>query len=190
MSDPHQQPRPDFTKAPHEQPGDPYAHGGQDGWGQQPHPEQQPYPYQPYQEQPYPQEQHQQQYAPYPQHQQPSAMSVQDERTWAVLSHVSSLLVWVGLPVVGPLVLFLVFKDRSRFVREHSAEALNLNISMLLYGLGLTVVAALLALFTFGLSFALLGLLPVATTVLTVLAAVAANSGRAYRYPAVLHLVR
>ncbi|WP_432572105.1 DUF4870 domain-containing protein [Kineococcus sp. SYSU DK005] len=177
MSDPHQPPRPD--------------HGPQDPYGQQPYP-QQPYPQQPYpqgqqhpHEQPYPYEQ------PYPpQHVPPGAVSVQDERTWSVLAHVGTLLVWVSLPVVAPLLVFLVFKDRSRFVREHAAEALNASISLVLYELVLGVLAALLFFPTFGVSLLLPVLALIAATVVGVLGAVAANNGRPYRYPLVLRLVR
>ena len=31
----------------------------------------------------------------------------------------------VGLPVLGPLVLWLVLRERGPFVRHHTAEALN-----------------------------------------------------------------
>ncbi|WP_432487860.1 DUF4870 domain-containing protein [Kineococcus sp. SYSU DK018] len=185
MSDPHQSSRPDFTKDPHapgaggeQQPG--WTPGWRPGW-------------QPEQEAA---QQHGQPWPPPqgtgrpPQWQQKPPVSVQDERTWSVLAHVGTLLLWIGLPVVAPLVLFLVFKDRSRFVREHTAEALNMSISFVLYEIVLGVVAALLALPTLGLSFALLGLPALVATVLAVIAAVAANSGRAYRYPLVLRLVR
>ncbi|MCI2240094.1 DUF4870 domain-containing protein [Paenibacillus sp. TRM 82003] len=188
MSDPHQPPRPDFTKDPHapgaggeQQPG--WTPGWRPGWqpeqeAAQQHGQQWP---------------HQQGPGRPPQWQQKPPVSVQDERTWSVLAHVGTLLVWISLPVIAPLVVFLVFKDRSRFVREHAAEALNASISLLIYVLALSAAATVLTVVTLGLAaplFALPVLLVVGASVFGVLAAVAANSGRAYRYPLTLRLVR
>ncbi|NAZ86177.1 DUF4870 domain-containing protein [Kineococcus indalonis] len=167
MSDPHQQP------GPH-----PAEHA--DGpWQQQQHPPQgQPHPYP--QGQPYPRPGR-------------APVTVEDERTWSVLAHVGTLLAWISLPVIAPLVVFLVFKDRSLFVREHSAEALNASISLVIYELVLTTVATILTVVTLGLgavTFVVPAAVLVAATVFAVVAATRANSGRAYRYPLVLRLVR
>ncbi len=52
-----------------------------------------------------------------------------DERTWAVAAHLSPFLAsFVGLPFLGPLVIYLVFRDRGPFVRHHAAQALNFQI--------------------------------------------------------------
>ncbi|WP_432504013.1 DUF4870 domain-containing protein [Kineococcus arenarius] len=181
MSDPHQPSRPDFTKEPHGSPADGQQQPGwTPGWRPDWRPEQEA----PRQQHPYP--------PPAPSPQRPP-VSVQDERTWSVLAHVGTLLVWISLPVIAPLVVFLVFKDRSRFVREHSAEALNASISLLIYVVALSVVATVLTVVTLGLAaplFAVPALLVVAASVCAVLAAVAANSGRPYRYPLTLRLVR
>lgn len=136
----------------------------------------------------------------YPQPQPPYSpvpMSPADERTWGMLSHLSAiaaaLLSAVTLSFLGPLIVFLVFKDRSGFVRGHSAEALNMTISLVLYEIALGIVCTIVSVVTLGLGagvFALMAVPGIAALVLAVLAAVAAHQGRVYRYPLILRLVR
>ncbi|NAZ81197.1 DUF4870 domain-containing protein [Kineococcus sp. R8] len=120
-------------------------------------------------------------------------MSVQDERTWGLVGHLSWLAAsLVGLPFVGPLVVFLVFKDRSRFVREHAAEALNMNIALAAYLVVASVVFTIVGFLTFGAGFLLFYLLAipgVVYLVFSILGAVEASRGRAYRYPLIFRLV-
>ncbi len=93
----------------------------------------------------------------------------------------------VGLPVVGPLVVYLVYKDRSPFVRRHAAASLNFQIMLLVVSVLGAVLAVPLILLTVG-----IGLIPlvlvglaiwVGAVVLQIVAAVAANGGRDYQYP-------
>ncbi len=52
-------------------------------------------------------------------------LSVEDERTWAMLAHLSVLLNLVTgfLGVIVPLIIYLVYKDRSRYVAYQSLQA-------------------------------------------------------------------
>jgi uncharacterized Tic20 family protein len=120
----------------------------------------------------------------------PAASAASDTTTWAMAAHLTALAaLLVGLPCIGPLVIYLVKKDNP-FVRRHAAEALNFNLSVMLY----TVV---LALVTFILLFVLVGvlLIPlfavllVGWIVLVIVAAVAASRGEEYRYPLTIHFV-
>ena len=88
------------------------------------------------------------------------------------MAHLSALAAFVGIPsFVGPLVIWLLQKDRNAFVAEAAREALNFNLSLLIYG----IAAAILAIVTIGL--ALLVVVPlvlvavVVWLVVTVLAA-------------------
>jgi uncharacterized protein len=114
-----------------------------------------------------------------------------DSRNVAMLAHLSSLVAFAGVPsLIGPLVLWLLHRDRDSFAADAAREALNFNLSLLLYaalatvgviatiGLGLIVVvpAAILA--------------AVAWLVLTVVAAAHAGGGETYRYPLTLRLVQ
>jgi uncharacterized Tic20 family protein len=104
-----------------------------------------------------------------------------EELVWAILAHLS---VFVGLPILGPLVIYLVKKDDAPFARHHAAEALNFHITMAIA----TVVAAVLVLVLIGL--VLLPAIGIFSAVMAVVATVAASNRQWYRYPLTLRLVR
>jgi uncharacterized Tic20 family protein len=124
----------------------------------------------------------------------PAPMTPADERMWGMFGHLSAIAAtFVGLPFLGPLIIFLVHKDRNGFVRGHSAEALNMTISVILYEIVLSIVCGLFTAVTLGFGspiFVLLGVPGIVFLVFAILAAVAANSGRVYRYPLIVRLVR
>ncbi len=106
----------------------------------------------------------------------------QPVRTEDAALGVAAHLSWVvGLPILVPLVIYLV-KQGDPFVRRHSAEALNFHITCAVY----FAVSAVLLLVLIG--FVLLPLVGIFFLVCTVLAAVAAGQGRTYRYPLTLHI--
>lgn len=125
-----------------------------------------------------------------------------ESRMWAMLAHLSALLGAFVLPFVGgiaaPLMIWLIKKDEMSFVEDQAKEALNFNLSMAIYG---TVIGALMVI-SLLLTFVLIGLplmflLIIASlglvtfwVVLTIVAAVKANEGVAYRYPLTLRLVK
>lgn len=118
----------------------------------------------------------------------PPLLSPADERTWAMLAHLAPFAgSVVGLPVVGPLVVYLLYKDRSAFVRRHAAASLNFQLTLLIAMVLGLVVAVPLAVLTFGIGLLALVVVAagvgVAAIVLQVVAAVAASHGREYRYP-------
>ncbi len=117
----------------------------------------------------------------------PGAAPTEHERTWGMLAHLSAL---AGLVVpligiaLGPLVVWLAKRDESEFVAAHAKEALNFNISVLLGA----IACMLLMLVFIGL---LLGTaLFIAWLVMTLVAAIKASEGHAYRYPLSLRLVK
>lgn len=109
----------------------------------------------------------------------PGAPVAGDDTTWALLAHLS----YFVLGLIGPLVIYLVKKDTSPFVRGHAAEALNFHIT-----LTIAVFASFLLMIVI-IGFVLLPLIVIAGAVYAVLAAIAANRGQAYRYPLTLRLV-
>ncbi len=59
-----------------------------------------------------------------------------EERNWAMLVHLSALSSFVtsGLGgILGPLIVWLIFRGRSDMVNFHGKRALNFNISFLIY---------------------------------------------------------
>ena len=113
-----------------------------------------------------------------------------ESRNWAVAAHLSALVaMFVALAFLGPLVVYLVKRDDDPFVREHAAEALNFQISWLIWGILGGFVLVLLIIVLIGLILIPLAIAAaVAWLVLIVVAAVAAGRGEHYRYPLTLRL--
>jgi len=107
----------------------------------------------------------------------------------AHLTGILSGLVLGGLLFVGPLVIYLVKKDESRFVRHHSAEALNFTLTALIVSVVISAVSCVLSLIVVGL-FLFLLLIPYGILVLIymIIASVAANRGEWYSYPSWLRI--
>jgi uncharacterized protein len=101
-----------------------------------------------------------------------------------MIAHLSALAgLVIGLNWLGPLIVYLVKKDEHPFIADQSREALNFNLSVFLY----IIVSAILIILVIG--FLLLPAIAIAWLVLTIIAAVRANNGEAYRYPLTLRLV-
>ncbi len=113
-----------------------------------------------------------------------STMSPQDERTWSMVAHLSVLAGLVGLMPFGALIIWLVYKDRSRRVGFHALQALWFQIAWL-------VILVVGWFVTFILSFVVIGLLLIPVMLLASLvpfvhgcyAAYKVNQGVDYRYP-------
>ncbi len=111
-------------------------------------------------------------------------LSVSDERLWAMLAHLSPFVAaFVGLPFLGPLVIYLLYRDRSPFVRSQSLEALNFQITLAI-GYVISVVLIFLLI-----GIPMLVVLGIVSIVFQIIAAIAANRGEDYRYPFALRLV-
>ena len=113
-------------------------------------------------------------------------LTTNEERTYGMVIHLSALAAYV-LPalgaVLGPLVAWLVWKDKSAYADDQGKEALNFQLSLF------TISAALIvfSIVTLGLGFIvtgpLLGALAVGQIVFIVLATISASKGEKYRYP-------
>ncbi len=113
--------------------------------------------------------------------------------TWAMLCHLSGLIGYLANgfgSVVGPLVVWLVKKDEIPEVDRHGKEALNFNISVMIYGFALGIFTAI----TFGVGIILVIPAAIALVVFhfvcVVMAAIKANNGEDYRYPFCLRLIK
>jgi len=112
-----------------------------------------------------------------------------DARMWAMFCHLSALSGFLPIvpavgAIIGPLIIWQVKKNEFAFVDEQGKEAVNFQISMLIYA----AVAALLI-------FACVGavLLPaviVVDIVFLVIAAIKANKGEHYRYPLCIRFIK
>lgn len=123
-------------------------------------------------------------------------LSSSDERTWAMLAQLSVLLNLITgiLGPVAALIIYLVFKDRSRYVAYQSMQAVIFQLiwwvgSGVLIGV-IWLITGLLSLLLVGLllipiailATIVLGLLQLATLVYGVVAAIECNQGRDFRY--------
>jgi uncharacterized Tic20 family protein len=111
-----------------------------------------------------------------------------EERTWAMLAHLSALLGYVVVlgQYIAPLVIYLVYRERSRFVAFHALQALYFQLALLL----LWIVVFVATLVTCGLG-AIFAVVPIVLNLVFVLmAAIRANSGEWYELPLVGAMVR
>lgn len=110
---------------------------------------------------------------------QPAPMRPDEEKLWAIGAHLGPIV----LGFVAPLVVWLVHKDRSAFLDRQGKEALNMQISYLVYGLlaGLSVILLV--------GFILLPLVGLAWIVLMVVATIKVANFEDYRYPFIFRLI-
>jgi uncharacterized Tic20 family protein len=109
-----------------------------------------------------------------------SAPAITNVRTWNALCHASALLgVFLHFPghLLPPLIVWLVKRSDSPEIDAHGKEALNFQISMLIYN----VVAAVFCLVLVG--FVFLAILWVLHAVFVIIASIQASDGTFYRYP-------
>jgi len=113
-----------------------------------------------------------------------------DTRGWAMGAHLSALLsLVIGLPFIGPLIVYVVKKD-DPYVRRQAAEALNFNLSITLYGLVLGLVTFVLLFLVVGiLLIPVFFVLAIIWIVFVCIAAAAASRGEDYRYPLTIRFV-
>ena len=112
-----------------------------------------------------------------------------DARMWAMWCHLSVLAGFLPIVpgigcVIAPLIIWQMKKEEGPFVDENGKEALNFQISMLIYG----VVAGLLIMACVGI--VLLPAVVVFDIVFLIIAALKANKGEHYRYPLTIRFVK
>lgn len=105
-----------------------------------------------------------------------------------VLGHFAAVLGWVG-----PLVIFLMYKDRNRFIRFHAAEALNGAIATLVLSIALSIVLTITAVVTLGFGSFLMplaGAPQLVQIIFAIIGAVKANNREWWSYPVNLRFVK
>jgi len=126
----------------------------------------------------------------------PQPLSAADERTWAMMAHLSVLLNLITgfLGVAAALVIYLVYKDRSRYVAYQAMQAFLFQLIFwagggLLIGIMWAVVGALSAIligilmvpFALILTFVFL-LFPLVALVYGVVGGIQCSNGEDFRY--------
>ena len=128
----------------------------------------------------------------------PGGSPSDEEKQWAMFAHLSALIGgiltsgWAGSIgcFIGPLIIWLVKKDTMPFVDDQGKESLNFNITVAIVFLALL----LLSVVTLGIglivAIPLWIIIGLAWLVLTIIAALKAKDGIAYRYPFTLRLIK
>jgi uncharacterized Tic20 family protein len=113
--------------------------------------------------------------------------AIANVRTWSAFIHASALLgVFVHFPghLLPPLILWLIKRDDSPELDAHGKEAVNFQISMLIYN----AIAAVFCLILVG--FVFLFILWVLNTIFAIIAAIQASDGKFYRYPMTIRFIQ
>jgi uncharacterized protein len=117
----------------------------------------------------------------------PAGATDNDGRNWAAVAHLSAFLGYASIPlgfVLGPLIVWAALKDKYAFVDDQAKEALNFQLSMLIYTL------AAIPLICLCVGILLLALFHVANFVFIIVAAVRAANGERYRYPLAIRFLK
>jgi uncharacterized Tic20 family protein len=125
--------------------------------------------------------------APLPQPAPINVSAIANVRTWAAFIHASALLgVFIHFPghLLGPLILWLIKRDDAAELDAHGKEAVNFQISMLIYN----AIAAVFCLILVG--FVFLAILWVLNAVFVIIAAIQASDGKFYRYPMTIRFIQ
>ena len=114
--------------------------------------------------------------------------TAQEERTWATATHAvagTAMILSAGtLGFVAALVVYLIYKDKGPFIRQHAADAVNIQLNSLMWA----IVGVILALVLIG--FAILAVIPIVATVLHVIGAIKAYQGEVHWSPLTIRFVK
>ena len=109
-----------------------------------------------------------------------------EERTWAMLCHLSALAGFV-IPmgnVIGPLVVWLIKKDEMPLVAQHGIKSLNFQLTILI----VYIICFFLMFLVIGVF--LLPIVAIFSLIMVIVATVKANDGKEFDYPFSLNLIK
>jgi len=119
-----------------------------------------------------------------------SAMTTSsDDRTMGMLCY----LLGIFTSFIGPLIIWLIKKDQSRFVDYHGREVLNFIINLIIMWLIVVALVMALSFVTFGIGAILI--LPLYATlmvyglVVSIMGAMKANRGELYHFPLTIRII-
>lgn len=108
----------------------------------------------------------------------------ENERSYALATHLSLLAIHlIGIPGIIPLTMWLIRKGVSPFLDDHCKEALNFQISLLIYGIACIPLCAILVGFPLLFGVYALGIVG------CIMGAMAAYRGEFFRYPMTIRLI-
>ena len=111
-----------------------------------------------------------------------------DAKLWATFCHLSAFAGLLGVPfgsILGPLVIWLIKKDEMPFVDENGKNAMNFQMSILIYMFAATPLLCLGPLVF--LAWIPLGIIDI---VFTIIATLKANNGEVATYPMSIKFIK
>ncbi len=117
--------------------------------------------------------------------------TLESQRTYALFTHLAGLISLADMTLGGPIATVIMWRVKaheSEFLDDHGREAMNFQLSMLIYTLA---GSAIIAIVTFG-----IGVLPwivlmaVMRLVGCIRGAMAASRGEYYRYPVCIRFLK
>ncbi|MCW5936906.1 MAG: DUF4870 domain-containing protein [Fimbriimonadaceae bacterium] len=116
-------------------------------------------------------------------------MNSSEEKTWGALAHVLGMVGgWVGFGWVVALVVWMVYKDKSRFVAFHALQALLFQVALTVLGIVAGFLAVTIVLIPVAIVMGIV--LLVASFALPILGAVKAYDGQLYELPLIGTIAR
>jgi uncharacterized Tic20 family protein len=107
-------------------------------------------------------------------------VSESDEKTWAIISHIS--IPFFGF--IGPLIAYLVYKDRSAWLKQVTTEALNFSILYsIAYVISIITISVVIGVILWPLVF-------IVAVIFCILATIAASKHEFYRYPINIRFIK
>ncbi len=121
-------------------------------------------------------------------------------KTWAVGGHLAAFVWLIGIPgPIGPLIVWLLKRGDHPFIDEQAKEALNFQLSIVIYIVALGLLTVVFSAFSgvFGIpvlvaiapGVSLVAIVALLAVVFAVIGAYHASEGEDHRYPLTLRLV-
>lgn len=118
-----------------------------------------------------------------------STTSSQDEQSGAFITYILTAI----FGIIGAVIGWAIFKDKGPFAKDQTTEALNWGITLFIVFVALQIIVVILASIS-GTLASIVSLLVLvvwlAHLALSIMGALKAKSGVAYRYPFALRLVK
>ena len=103
-----------------------------------------------------------------------------EQKTLGMLAHLLGLFSYF----IGPLIIFLIYKDKKDFVYENARHSLNFQISLMIY----VLISGIMILLLIGIL--LLWALSIFALVVIIIASVKSYQGEIYKYPLEIEFIR
>jgi uncharacterized Tic20 family protein len=107
-------------------------------------------------------------------------VSESDEKTWGIISHIS--IPFFGF--IGPLIAYLIYKDRSEWLKQTTTEALNFSILYsIAYLISVITISVVIGLILWPLVF-------IVALIFCILGTIAASKHEFYKYPVNVRFIK